>query len=426
VTRQAAGRPLRFLLLALLAACGHSGAPTTPTAPALAPDDVALGKRVDETLDRAITEQKIVGAVIIVARNGNVIYRRAAGAADRESNKPVAMDTIFRWASMTKPVVSAAAMALVDQGKLSLDDPVTKHLPDFRPKLTDGREPVITVRHLITHTSGLTYTFLEAPDGPYHKAGVSDGLAEPARSWEDNERRLASAPLLFEPGSKWNYGLSTDVLGAVVAKAGGASLPEVVKKTVTEPLGMTDAGFTVAEGERDRVAWPHADGVPPKRMTDPYVMPMGGLSIPFAPSRLFDTSSFPSGGAGMAGTADDYLRFAEAIRKGGSPILRAETTRAMTRNQIGDLELMMSPGVRFGYGFGVLVDPAAAKSPLGAGSYNWAGAYGSTFWIDPGAGLTVVVMTNTAGAMMFGMEIERAVYGTPPPTETGTGESTSQ
>jgi CubicO group peptidase (beta-lactamase class C family) len=163
-------------------------------------------------------------------------------------------DTVFRLASMSKPIVSVAALALIDQGKLSLDDPVTKWLPDFRPRLADGREPVITVRHLITHTSGLGYKFLEAADGPYHKAEVSDGIAEPGLTAAVNLERLASVPLLFEPGTSWSYGLSIDVLGEVIARAGGRTLPELVEQLVTGPLAMTDTRFTVTD--RGRLAWP--------------------------------------------------------------------------------------------------------------------------------------------------------------------------
>ncbi len=178
----------------------------------------------------AIAAQKLVGTVVLVARDGKVVYARAAGLADREAKQAVREDTQFRLASMTKPIVSIAALALVDRGKLSLEDPVTKYLPDFRPKLADGREATITVRQLITHTSGLTYKFLEKPDGPYHKAEVSDGIAEPGMSAAENLRRLASVPLVAEPGTAWGYSLSIDVLGEVVAARAAARCSQVVEQ----------------------------------------------------------------------------------------------------------------------------------------------------------------------------------------------------
>ncbi len=401
--------------LALSVACrspspGSSPGPSSgppPAAPEVA--DPVLGKRVDAVIDQALAEQQLVGVVVVIARDGKVVYARAAGHADREAKVPVREDTLFRLASMSKPIVSVAALALADQGKLSLDDPVTKWLPDFRPKLADGREPAITVRQLVTHTSGLSYKFVEPPDSPYHRAEVSDGLAEPGLPADVNLRRLASVPLLYEPGKAWRYSLSIDVLGEVVARAGGGTLPEVVRKLVTGPLAMADTAFTVTE--RARLAWPYAAGTPPVRMTEPHDVSMGGVSVRMSPARIFDPASFPSGGAGLAGTARDYLKLAEALRTGGAPILAPATARALRENQIGELPVpFFDSGTRFGFGVDVVTDPAAAKTPRGRGSFGWSGAYGTTFWIDPEARLSVVVLTNVAGAAAFGEALEGAIY----------------
>ncbi len=394
----------------LAVACGSSGrSPTSPAVAAVSPDtDPALAKRLDAVIDKAIAEQQLVGVVVMIARDGKVVYSRAAGFADREAKLPAREDTQFRLASMTKPIVSVTALALIDQGKLALEDPVTKWLPDFRPKLADGREPVITVRQLLTHTSGLTYKFVEPADGPYHKAEVSDGLAEPALPATVNLRRLSSVPLVHEPGTGWNYSLSTDVLGEVIAHAGGATLPELVARLVTRPLGMTDTMFAVTD--KPRLAWPYRGGKPPVRMTDPFDMTMEGMSIRFSPARIFDSASFPSGGAGLAGSARDYLRFAEALRTGGTPVLSPATTRALSANQIGEIDgSFLGPGSRFGFGVGVIVDPSAAKTAKGPGSFGWSGIYGTDFWVDPQAKLSVVILTNTAGDP--GNEFEQAVYG---------------
>jgi len=370
--------------------------------------DATLARRLDAVVDHAIAAKQVVGAAVAIAIDGKLVYERYAGLADREADRPVDGRTQFRIASMTKPIVTVAALALVDRGVLSVDDPVTKWLPAFHPELADGRAPTITVRQLLTHTSGLTYTFLEVPGGPYHEAGVSDGLAEPGRSAADNLRRLASVPLLFEPGTQWHYGLSLDVLGEIIARAGGASLPEVVARLVTRPLGMTDSAFAATDPAR--VAWPYASGKQgPVRMTEPYDLARrGGKTTRFSPGRVFDARSYPSGGAGMVATARDYLRFAELLRTGGAPILEPATGRAMTTNQIGTIGY--GRGERFGYGVRVLVDPAAKNSPKGRGTFGWGGVYGTGFFIDPEARVTFVMLTNVAGDNPLDADLEHALY----------------
>src|SRR5690349_8027894 len=207
-----------------------------------------LEARLDAVIDQAIEEERIVGTVVIVAEEGRIVYRRAAGFADREEGVPVREDTVFRFASLTKPIVSVAALALMEQGPLRLDSPVTDWIPWFRPKHADGTEPVITVRHLMTHTSGLTYGFMELPDSQFHQIGVSDGLDQPGLSMEENLRRIASVPLNHTPGRRWNYSVAADVLGEVIARSAGLPLPELVERLVTGPLGMRHTSFKVAEG----------------------------------------------------------------------------------------------------------------------------------------------------------------------------------
>lgn len=171
--------------------------------------------RLDKAIDGAIAEQRIVGAVVLVARDGRLVYHRAAGLADREAGRAMAEDGVFRLASLTKSMVAAAAMRLVEEGSLRLADPATRWLPGFHPALADGTQPVITVRHLLTHTGGLTYGFLEGPDHPYHRLGVSDGMDRASISLDENVDRLAKAPLSYRPGSSWRYSLSMDVLCAL-------------------------------------------------------------------------------------------------------------------------------------------------------------------------------------------------------------------
>jgi CubicO group peptidase (beta-lactamase class C family) len=367
--------------------------------------------RIDAVIDRAITEQRIVGAVVLISRDGKVVYQRAAGLADREAKRPMQIDTVFRLSSVSKPIVSAAALALVDQGKLSLDDPATKWLPDFRPKLASGAAPTITVRQLLTHTSGLGYKFAEKPGTAYYQAGVSDGFDELRISLEENVRRLASAPLFNAPGEAWRYSVSIDVLGAVLEKAAGKALPQVVADTVTQPLGMRDTGFWAKAPAR--LAVPYHDSKPaPAKMEDPYVMAFGeGGRMTYSPSRALDPKAFPSGGAGMVGTAPDVMRLLEAIRTGGKPIMSAATAASMMRNQIGSLA-GPGPGTGFGFGGAVVVDPVAAHTQS-AKTWQWGGVYGHSWFVDPERKLTVVALTNTALEGMWGKfttDLRDAVY----------------
>lgn len=372
----------------------------------------ALPERVDAVIDRMIEKRRLVGAVVLVAEGGKIVHRRAAGFADREAGRPMAADAIFRLASFTKPIVSVAAMALIEQGRLALEDPVTRFLPDFRPRLPDGRIPVITIRHLMTHTSGLIYGSSEPPDGPYHRAGVSDGLDMPGRSMADNLTRIASAPLAFEPGTQWRYSVATDVLGAVLELAGNAPLPEIVARLVTGPLGMKDTAFTVHDVSR--LAVPYADGPEePVRMGAHQSVPFIDGPLSFAPDRIFDPTSFASGGGGMAGTAGDFMVFLEALRKGGAPVLNAESMRLLTTNSVGNLQVRL-PGWGWGLGFSLLKDPAPTGTPQAAGTWRWGGVYGHVWFVDPARGLTVVSLTNTAVAGLtppYPDDLRNAVYG---------------
>ncbi len=381
--------------------------------PATAAD---LGPRLDAAIDKAISDRRIVGTVVLVARDGQVVYRRAAGLTDREAGTPMREDAIFRLASVSKPLVSATVMTLVEAGKIRLDDPVTKFLPDFRPKLADGHTPPITIGQLLSHASGLSYGFFQPPGGAYAGLGVSDGLdSVPGLTLDQNLQRLAQTTLAFPPGTGWGYSLSIDVLGAVVEKTTGRTLPEAVAERVTGPLGLKDTGFTVSDPGRLGAAY--ADGKPaPSRMTDNVLVPFAGNAVRFAPGRALDPAAFPSGGAGMVGTAGDMLRFLEAIRTGGGPILKPETVKAMMADKVGPQAQTQGPGWGFGYGWAVLDDPTPTRTPQAAGTIQWGGAYGHSWFVDPQNRLTVVAFTNTAFEGMAGaytLELRDAVYGAP-------------
>lgn len=386
----------------------------SPAAPAIAAaPDAALAARLDKVIDTAVAEHRLVGTVVLVARDGKVVYRRAAGLADREAGRPMREDAVFRFSSVTKPFVSVAVMKLVEDGKLRLDDPVTRWLPDFRPKLADGTEPVITLRQLLNHTSGLTYGLAEKPSHRYHQLGVSDGIDLSGISLDENIRRLGQAPLAFSPGSAWRYSVAIDVLGLVVEKATGKPLPQVVAETVTGPLALADTGFVAHDPARLTAAYYNAQPAP-KRMTDNLDVPIGPTAVRFAPSRATDKTAFPSGGAGMVGTAGDVLTLLETVRKGGAPILKAATVAEMMKDQVGPQAATQGPGWGFGYGWAVLDDPAVAKTPQAAGTIAWGGVYGHNWFVDSKNRLTVVIMTDTAFEGMngpFTTQVRDAVYG---------------
>ncbi|RDJ13704.1 serine hydrolase domain-containing protein [Rhizobium grahamii] len=370
-----------------------------------------LATALDSVIDRTIAAKRLVGAVVLVAREGVVVYRRAAGLADRENGRAMAEDTIFRLASITKPIVTIAAMRLVEQSRINLDDPVTKWLPDFRPRLADGTEPVIAIRHLLTHTSGLSYGFAEE-DGPYAKAGISDGLDQPGLPLGENLKRLASVPLLFAPGSHWQYSLAMDVIGGVIEKETGAPLGEAVAKLVTEPLGLADIAFAVRDRGRLAAAYMNAAPEPARMRKEASVRALNG-SVRFTPDRIFDPASYHSGGAGMAGTAGNVLAILETIRKGGSPLLSSETIKSMIADQANGVRQLLDPGVGFGFGWAVVTDPVAAQVPWSKGTFRWGGAYGHSWFVDPAKKLTVVALTNTALEGMWGqftVDLRDALY----------------
>jgi len=362
---------------------------------------------LDTVLARALQRQRIVGAVLLVARDGEIVYRRAAGSADREGGRPMAEDAIFRIASFTKPIVATAALKLVADEALDLASPISTWLPEFRPRLPDGSAPDITLHHLLTHTAGLSYGFLETPGGPYEQAGVSDGLDQPGLSLRDNLARIAAVPLAYAPGTGWRYSMATDVLGAVLEAATGMPLPQLVQRELTGQLRMRDTAFEVVDAAR--LAVPYADARPaPLRMGELAEVKFIDGYARFAPGRIFDPAAYPSGGSGMAGTADDFMRFLLSLRSVHRSVLRAA---GIDRTGIG--AQAQGPGWGFGYLGAVLGDPALAHSPQSAGTLQWGGAYGHYWFYDPVTDIALVQMTNTTFEGMAGAlprDVRNAVY----------------
>lgn len=367
-----------------------------------------MDARLDAAVRRAIAENRVVGAVLIVRRNGALVYETAQGLADREAGRAMTADTIFRLSSLTKPIVAATILALADAGKLRLDDPVTRHLPGFSPRMADGSTPEITIHHLLTHASGLSSApFVSAAE---EAAGVNRWRL----GTDEILRRLAAMPLLFAPGAGWSYGPSIDVLGVIAGRLVGGSPEDAIRRYVTDPLRMTDSRFSAADPAR--LAAAYADGADgPVLMGNPHMVPnqWGGITT-YDPNRIFDAEAFQSGGGGMAGTAPDFMALLEMLRTGGGAILKPETVAKGMADQTPQLAHAQGPGWKFCY-FGAWLDDAvAAQSPAPRGTVRWGGIYGHNWFIDPTNGLSVLSMSNTGLEGSDGAyrdEVRNAVYG---------------
>ncbi|MDN0106542.1 serine hydrolase domain-containing protein [Yersinia rochesterensis] len=381
-----------------------------PTQPEL------LAIRINAVIDKALAEQRLVGAVVMVALNGETHFNRAAGWANRENEHPMATNTLFRFASISKPIVSTAAMVLVAQGKLDLDGDIRRWLPDFQPRLADGELPQITVRQLLSHTAGLSYRFVEADEnGPYARAGISDGMDQSTITLSENLRRLAQVPLYYAPGTAWAYSLAIDVLGALIEQVYGQPLDKAVRALVTGPLQMDDTDFFAHDVSR--LATPYVNDIPaphPLQEGEIAVVFPDTVGIEFSPARALNRDAFPSGGAGMVGSASDLLRLLETLRQGGSPLFPAEWVDEMGQDQTRGMTLPDSPGLGFGLGFSVLRSPLEANSPESVGTWSWGGAYGHSWFVDKIQGISVVALTNTLYEGMSGQfvnDLRDAVYG---------------
>lgn len=345
--------------------------------------------RVDDRLAELIAAKVLPGAVTIVARHGRVIHRSAAGFGNLATGEALSDDSIFAIYSMTKPITAAAMMVLYDKGLWSPEDPIARHLPEFAEvKGPDGalvdHPPIL--RELMTHTAGFGYGIglgpHDAVDTAYKAAGVwsADNLAEMAR-------RIASVPLAYQPGRRFRYSLSMDLQGAIIERLSGQTLPDFMRTRIFEPLGMQDTDFFVPEAKRDRLSTVyHMYGVNELTVVTFPGFTRDGLAIP----------KLPSGGAGLYSTADDYARFAQMLLNkgelGGRRILTPAAVELMTSNHLSQ-ELLnagfiagvhhIRPGYGYGFNGAVYYDPELAGSPVGRGAYQWDGAAGTWFWIDP-------------------------------------------
>ena len=398
-----------FLLIGLLLLAGKLTAQGLPEG-----DPQELGfsparlERVDELITSAIADEVIAGAVALIARHGQVALLESYGMADADDAEPMRTDTIFRIASMTKPVTSLAVMMLYEEGHFFLTDPVSRFIPELKePQILAGTETAdaqgeITIQHLLTHTSGLSYTFIsntarrETLARLYRDAGISDGLSETEGHIGDLSRRLGELPLLFEPGSEYAYGLSIDVLGHLVEVISGETLGEFFDTRIFAPLEMTDTHFYLEASKLDRLAALYAPTVNGgiREVTDEATE--NGYLVYSATYNHGGPRTYFSGGAGLVSTAQDYLRFLQMFLNGGEldgvRLLSPRTVEMMTRNGIG--EINVGPGLKFGLGFAIAEDPSLMANPHSHGTYYWGGIFNTRFFVDPTEELIGIIMSQ--------------------------------
>ncbi len=356
--------------------------------------------RLQAAMQSYVDDGELAGAVTLIARDGEVVYFDAVGQRDREAAAPMQKDTIFRIASQTKAVISVAAMILQEEGKLLIGDPVGDYLPEFRETTVGvaneagGYDVVpanrpITIRDLLTHTSGFDYGEGLTKDAWYaadiHGYYFAD-RDEPIRALV---ARMAALPAVAQPGEKFVYGYSTDILGAVVEVAAGMPLDEFLRARIFEPLGMVDTHFFLPPSKRDRLAavYEIRDGALARTQDDGW---NGQGAYVDGPRKCF------SGGAGLVSTAKDYALFLQMVLNGGEldgkRVLGRKSVELMSVDHLGDVPL--SDGVGFGLGFSVLEDLGRRGTPGTVGELAWGGAYHTKYWIDPAEDLVVVHMTQ--------------------------------
>ncbi|HMD59955.1 MAG TPA: serine hydrolase domain-containing protein, partial [Opitutaceae bacterium] len=375
--------------------------------------------RIATAVQKDVDDKRIAGAVSMVVRHGKVAWFDARGMADREAGRPMQRDAIFRICSMSKPITSAAVMMLYEEGRFLLEEPVSKYLPEFKnPRVlvtpTSG-EPYsipasaeITIRDLLRHTSGLTYNWDKALGRMYGDANVASGLLQYDGTIGDSVRRLAGIPLLFNPGDRWEYSLSVDVLGRLVEVVSGMPLDEFLRTRIFEPLGMKDTYFFLPDDKVPRLAaaYTYYDGKGLGRFPDSPIVEgtfVYSADYPYrGPKKLF------SGGGGLSSTAMDYARFCQMMLNGGTlgqvRLLSRKSVELMTHDQLGKISQEMG----FGLGFGV----DGVKAPLvelgSKGDFNWGGFYYTSFVVDPKDDMIVVFMAqlHPTGGLALDKEVQ--------------------
>ena len=388
-----------------------------------------LEQRLRAKLDPYVASKKIPGYSCLVSQNEKELVFVKQGLMDVEKNRSLQRDTIFRIYSMTKPITSIAMMQLFERGLFQLDDPVDRFIPSWKDLKvfesgtaddyrTHTPERPMTIRHLLTHTSGLTYFFQSTHpvDELYRQYGIDGEVS--SGSLEEKIARLENIPLQFSPGSRWNYSVSTDVIGYLIQLIAEQPLDSYIDENICTPLGLYDTRFQVPSAQQKRFAACYE-----------YVHPAQTFKLQDDPSKspYLETPHFLSGGGGMVSTIDDYHCFSKMLLNKGSyngqRIIAEKTLNLMTQNQMPgnrDLAAMGQPvfsetpydGIGFGLGFAVMLDPASAKICGSEGDFGWGGAASTYFWIDPVEHLIVIFMTQLLPSNAYSLrsDLRQGVY----------------
>ena len=374
-----------------------------PAAPAVANVSVNRLKNVDAVIQQSIERKQIVGGIGLIARNGKIVYNKAFGNSNLAAKVPLRTDNIFRIASQTKAITSVAVMMLFEEGKLLLDDPVSKFIPSFsKPVVLDQfnandstyttvpAKREITVRDLLTHTSGIDYAVIGSAKfkAIYAKAGIPVGFEGGDQTLKNVMEKLGKLPLAHQPGERFTYGINTDVLGYVVEVASGKSLDQFFKERIFEPLGMNDTHFFLPALKQSRLV--------PIYKFDSHnqfeVYERNGVITADYPTRK---GTYFSGGAGLSSTITDYAAFLQMLLNGGvyngKRLLARRTVELMTSNQIGDLKVGTD---KFGLGFQITSEEGQAKLGVTKGSFAWGGYFGTTYWVDPKEKIVAIFFTQ--------------------------------
>lgn len=390
-------RLLACLLASAALSAGPSWAEVKVAAPASAGVSPAGLQALDKTFHGLVDEGRLAGVTTLLARHGKVVHFDAYGVQDVHTKAPLRRDTIFRIASMTKPVTGVAMMILYEEGKWKLDDPVAKHIPEFadlKVKGPDGalvaQDHPMTMRELMSHTAGFDVSGGYAPD-------VTD-RNQPLQAMID---KLAKLPLATQPGSDWRYGPSVNIQGYIVEKLSGQPLDQFFEERIFKPLKMKDTGFAVPAADVSRVSAIHSYDAQKK-----LIAPPNSVDPSVKPALL-------SGSGGLLSTTEDYWRFSQMLLNGGelegARILKPETVKLMRQNVLKDGVLVdlygpSQQGIGFGMDFAVVMDPAKAQTPQGQDSYYWGGAFGTWFWIDPTNDLVFIGMIQNLNGSIPGRD----------------------
>jgi len=409
-----------FLLLALVVMSDRAHSAHLPPATS---DKVGFSpqglERLDSVMQRAVADRQYGGIVILLARHGKVVRFESFGKPNLSAGQSGGRESIFRLASMSKPITGAAMMMLWDEGKWSPKDAISKFIPefaslkvykdldDFGTVRVEEPEHPPTMRELLTHTAGFSYGFGSSPVDELYRGNSGKSILDPHSSLQAMIGRLARAPLLYQPSTRWVYSLSVDIQGYIIEKLSGMTLPEFLKRRMFEPLGMKDTGFYVPKEKWSRFATMYRVRQNKVGAVVSEALSNDGQPVSLLPLDYRQEPSQPSGGGGMVSTAEDYFRFAQMLLNGGElngvRVLSPAAVKLMISNHLPDSMtaeykriVTNTPRLGMGYGYdgAVVVDAGKADLPLGNGSYLWDGAFGTWFWIDPVNAIVFVGMVQ--------------------------------